>query len=445
MPAQLKQPPVKRIAMLSVHTSPLARLGRKKTGGMNVYVREIARALGANGVQVDVFTRVASPAERHQQVTEIAPDARLIYVAAGPAAPLDPSEIYRHLPQFRDGVLAFAAEQQLAYELIYSHYWLSGWVALALKASWQLPVVQMFHTLGRMKDRIAEGNSSLDTPTIRLDERNIRVAVETEIMNKVDRLIAATPAEQIQMLWLYRADRRNIEIVPPGVTLNHFRPMDRAESRAAIGLQPEERMLLFVGRIEPLKGVETICRALNHLLPECPDILENLTVHIVGGDPDRESPDNAELQRLRALCHQLGLEDIVRFVGSREQSVLPYYYNAAEALIMPSDYESFGMVALEAMACGTLVIASQVGGLAFLVDDDVTGFHVPVRDPESLAERIRVVLREPERRQHMAQAARHAAESYSWDLVVERLFAVFSGVLPEKQQPLDLTSRCGEG
>jgi D-inositol-3-phosphate glycosyltransferase len=364
----------------------------------------------------------------------IGKNARLIFLPAGPPETLDPSAIYRHIPEFRDALLNFADINQYQYDVIFSHYWLSGWVALELKEIWNVPVVQMFHTLGRMKDRIAEMDRVMDTPTIGLHERNIRVSVETDLMNRADRLIAATPAESRQMLWLYRANRRKIDIVPPGVDLEHFRPLDMILAKEKIGLSPDQRMLVFVGRIEPLKAVDTICEALALLKNDDPRMLKNICIQIVGGDPDDRTVSNMEMNRLRALCDQLGLNDVVLFICAKDQSVLPYYYNAAEALIMPSDYESFGMVALEAMACGTPVISSQVGGLAFLVKDYVTGFHVPIREPQALAERIHMLLGNTENRQRMGQMARKAAEAYSWDHIVQQLLQVFGGLLPKPQK-----------
>jgi D-inositol-3-phosphate glycosyltransferase len=426
-------PNLKRIALLSLHTSPLATLGGKKTGGMNVYVREIARVIGEYGIAVDIFTRESSPGT-HGQIQVIGKNARLIFLPAGPPETLDPSAIYRYIPEFRDALLDFADVNKYRYDVIFSHYWLSGWVALELKELWNIPVVQMFHTLGRMKDRIADMDRVMDTPMIGLHERNIRVSVETEIMNRADRLIAATPAESRQMLWLYRANRRKIDIVPPGVDLEHFRPLDMTLAKEKIGLSPDQRMLVFVGRIEPLKAVDTICEALALLNGDDSTLLKNICIQIVGGDPEDRTTSNKEMNRLRALCDRLGLNDVVLFIGAKDQTILPYYYNAAEALIMPSDYESFGMVALEAMACGTPVIASQVGGLAFLVKDDVTGFHVPIREPQVLAERIYALLGNIENRQRMGRMARKVAEAYSWDHIAQQLLQVFGDILPKSSQ-----------
>jgi D-inositol-3-phosphate glycosyltransferase len=322
----------------------------------------------------------------------------VVHVPAGPESHVGPAEIYPYLPQFVDGVRRFAAESGLHYDVIFSHYWLSGWAAHELRAQWGVPVVQMFHTLGRMKNRIAQ--------QVHDREGDIRIFTETDIMSWADRLVAATPAERAQMLWLYRADRRKIDIVPPGVDLERFRPLPPDDAKGHIGVLGHHRMLLFVGRIEPLKGVDTLLRAVAILRDQNPTLLEDLCVCVIGGDPEDEPPD-AEMVRLRSLREELNLRDRVTFLGARDQDMLHYYYSAAEMLIMPSDYESFGMVALEAMACGTPVIASEVGGLAFLVQDGETGFHVPNQEPEALAD------------------AHQLAQEYGWPQIGDRLLDVF--------------------
>ncbi|MCS6870263.1 MAG: glycosyltransferase [Anaerolineae bacterium] len=413
-------PNIARIAMLSVHTCPLATLGGKKTGGMNVYVRELSREFGRRGIQVDVFTRSQDPCAAHvnQMLGE---NARVIHVRAGAEAPLDPEQVYPHLPEFTANLLHFVDENHLHYDLIYSHYWLSGIVAHTLRAAWRVPVVQMFHTLGMMKDRVAQppGASSAHPA-------DLRSFNEADIMSWADLLIAATPAERAQMLWLYCAPRSRIAVVPPGVNTAHFRPIPPDVAKAALGIPSDHRLLLFVGRIEPLKGVDTLLQALALLKAQRPELLQKLTLSIIGGDPSAAKGENVEMDRLKALRAQLGLEEIVLFLGAKDQAALREYYAAAEALIMPSDYESFGMVALEAMACGTPVIASAVGGLAFLIRDGVNGYHVPVREPQALAEKICAVLCEPETRARLgANAARDAAE-YDWSRIADRLLSEFS-------------------
>ncbi len=413
---------IHRIAMLSVHTCPLATLGGKKTGGMNVYVRDLSREFSRRGVAVDIFTRSQDPCIPHVNET-LAPGARVIHIPTGPETPLDTTEVYPYLPQFVDNVLAFVEDQHIHYDVIYSHYWLSGWAAHELRAQWDIPVAQMFHTLGHMKNRIA-GQAS--DPATRI--RDIRVATETDIMAWADGLIAATPAERAQMLWLYQADRRRIHIVPPGVDTAHFHPMDQAAAKTEIGLGVSDRLILFVGRIEPLKGVDTLLEAIALIRDRQPNLCRNLVIAIIGGDPNDSDDSNSEMTRLKDMRQALGLHELVTFLGAKDQDRLRYYYNAADALVMPSDYESFGMVALEAMACGTPVIASEVGGLAYLIRDGQSGYHVPVREPAALAERIMCLLQNPPQRADMGRAASQLAQSYAWPLIADRLLAIFAAL-----------------
>jgi len=408
-----------RVAIISLHTSPIAPLGGKKTGGMNVYVREISRFLGRTGLHVDIFTREDTPANVGKQVN-IDENTRLIYLPAGPPQYLDTGAIYPYLTTFQDAMFQFITQNHLCYDILFSHYWLSGWVALQLKDKFQIPIVQMFHTLGRMKDRIAEEEQLEHQAIIPLKERNIRVAVESKIMQHADILLAATPAERIQLLWLYRADRRKIHIIPPGVDTEHFSPKNRQKARQIVGIPHDKKLLLFVGRIEPLKGIHTLFDAFVLLKQNYPADAEKIILHVVGGDVQEEA-----IEQLKQQSHSLNLQDIIQFVGAQPHDKLPNYYNAAEALIMPSDYESFGMVALEAMACGTPVIASQVGGLAFLIQDELTGRHVPVRDPIALANAIHTLLNAPEQREKLGQQARNVALNYAWPIITQKLIAIF--------------------
>lgn len=407
-------PEIQRIAMLSVHTCPLAALGGKKTGGMNVYVRELAREFGRMGIEVDVFTRSQDPCIPHIH-QGLGVNARVIHIPTGPEIALDPEQVYPHLPQFVSNVKAFARLEMLDYDVIYSHYWLSGVAAHALRAAWGVPVVQMFHTLGRMKDRIANHPDSYS-------ERDLH---ETDIMSWADRLIAATPAERSQMLWLYNAKRKPIEIVPPGVDPRRFYPRPSGDAKDRLGIPPNQKMLLFVGRIEPLKAVDTILEALALLKASDPDLTENLVFNIIGGDPNDPNHENAEMKRLQTMQRDLGLGGLVQFLGAKDQDALNDYYAASEALIMPSDYESFGMVALEAMAAGTPVIASEVGGLAFLIRDGENGYHIPVREPSALTAKIRYLLAHPDERARMADSAAKTARDHSWESIARRLIGIF--------------------
>lgn len=409
------------VAMLSYHTCPLATLGGKDTGGMNVYVRELTRHLGGLGVHVDVFTRSQDEHVPHV-LHDLGYGNRVVHVPAGPEVPLPKPELVSHLPQFVSGIQRFAAEKGMHYDLIHSHYWMSGVAAMQLKAEWNLPILHMFHTLVLMKNRVARTPQEM--------EGGYRIDGEHQVLQAADRIIAATPAELSQLQFLYHADTSKITVIPPGVDTSHFYPIPPDEARAAIGIQPDDRMILFVGRIEPLKGIETLIRAIallfkDRVISGCPHYLA-----IVGGDPNvTPEMENTEMARLKALCHELGVDNLVLFLGKRAQDTLPYYYSAAEVVVMPSHYESFGMVALEAMACGTPVIASQVGGLAFLVQDGVTGYFIPDDDPQALAEKLALLVCNSGLRNRLGQQAADYARGYDWEIIAQRMVGVYQELL----------------
>jgi len=410
-----------RIAMLSFHTCPLATLGGKDTGGMNVYVRDLTRELGRQGLHVDVFTRSQDEHQPHVK-EDLGWGNRVVHVPVGPEVPMPKEILYGHLPEFVGGVREFARAQSETYDLIHSHYWLSGVAARSLRIAWGTPFIQMFHTLGHMKNRVAQH------PYER--ESDLRIRVETELLQDADRVIAATPVEEAQLQWLYRADVGKVTVVPPGVDLNLFYPRPRAEAKARLGVNPDYQLLLFVGRIEPLKGLETLLRAMALLRARGVCDFTKMCLSIVGGDPDETAAQkNAEMERLKALREELGVADMVTFLGKQDQDALPDYYAAAEVVIMPSHYESFGMVALEAMACGIPVIASEVGGLAVLVRDGETGFHVPDQDPGALADRICQIITDPLMQREFGEQAARYAQGYAWPLITEKIVAVYEAVL----------------
>ncbi len=414
-----------RICMLSVHTCPLAVLGGKETGGMNVYVRELSKELGRRGFDVDVFTRSQDhgvPRVMH----DLGPRVEVIHVPAGPEVPYDKNKVYDYLPEFVAGVKEYADQHGHRYDIIHSHYWLSGVVAKELRAAWGgTPIVQMFHTLGELKNQVAE------TPAQRESERRIRT--EGEIMRYVERIVAASPLEKLQMSRLYGAEPAKITVIPPGVDLNMFHPIPQDEAKSWIGILCEHQNILFVGRIEPLKGVETLLRAVAYMVQQDPTWAQRICVSIIGGDASIPIEQmQGEMARLHALREELGLTNLVTFRGKQAQNMLPYYYAASDVVVMPSHYESFGMVALEAMACGTPVIASRVGGLPYNVLDGITGILVPERDPEALAQEIMRLLTDDSLRRRLGEGAAQVARYYSWEKIAGQIIDVYRQAMGQR-------------
>ena len=403
--------------MLSYHTCPLATLGGKDTGGMNVYVRELTRHLGPMGIQVDVFTRSQDEHIPHV-LHDLGYGNRVVHVRAGPETPVQKQELIKFVPEFVEGIEEFTQAKGLTYDLIHSHYWLSGLAAISLKLRWGKPLIQMFHTLGRMKQRVARSSDEA--------EGDYRLIGEQEVIGEADRIVAATPAELAQLQWLYQVEPKKIRVIPPGVDLSHFYPISKDEAKEFIGVPPCERNVLFVGRIEPLKGIDTLIEAIVLLRDQGEFEGSPFCLTVIGGEPEISQENmSTEMARLQELRTKFGLNDLVTFLGRRDQDTLPYYYSAAEAVVVPSQYESFGMVALEAMACGTPVVASQVGGLAFLVQDGITGYTVPTIDPRALADRLLTLIKNPDLRNSMGKRAAEFARDYSWQNIAEKISSLY--------------------
>jgi len=409
-----------RIAVISYHTCPLATLGGKHAGGMNVYVRDLSRYLGRKGIQLDVFTR-----SQDEHVPHVLHDLgfgnRVAHITAGAEHPLPKAELASLVPEFADQILDFARKKDLKYDLIHSHYWMSGLAAEKLAEHWQVPIIQMFHTLGKLKQRVAQNSEEA--------EGEYRINGESRVISIADKIIASTSTEKAQLESLYGAEPGKIDIISPGVDLSRFYPIPPDEAKEYVGIPQDERMLLFVGRIEPLKGIRTLLRAICYLR-ENDGTEENLCLAVIGGDlEDNDGKESEDMRLLNQLRNEYDLQDMVTFLGKQSQDSLPYYYSAAEMVIMPSHYESFGMVALEAMACGTPVIASLVGGLIHLVEDGVTGYHVPVDDPIALSERISGLLEDKALRYRMGHDAFAFAKKFGWEDITERMIQLYRELL----------------
>ncbi len=405
--------------MLSYHTCPLATLGGKDTGGMNVYVRDLTRELGRLGIHADVFTRSQDEHVPHV-LHDLGYGNRVVHVPAGPEEPKSKDDIVAYIPEFVENVKKFAAEKGIVYDLIHSHYWMSGLAAEALSDAWGgIPIIHMFHTLGEMKNRVARSE----------EERAgvERLEGERRALRRADRIVTATIAELTQLRFLYQADARKLVTIPPGVDTSHFYPIPADEAKQYIGLQPENRMALFVGRIEPLKGVDILIQAMAQL--DARDLARPFHLAVIGGEVGVAPQDmSAEMMRLQKLCDDLRMGSMVVFLGKRSQDTLPYYYSAAEVVVMPSLYESFGMVALEAMACGVPVIASEVGGLGYLVQNGVTGYTIPDSDPQALSEKLALLLGNPALRNEMGRRAAEYAADYAWEKIAAQIAALYHEV-----------------
>ena len=393
-----------RIAVISVHSCPLARLGSKDTGGMSVYIKELSRELGTRGMTVDVFTRVDDPSKR--RVVEFAANARVIHVPAGELAHIDKTEIWPHLPEFVWNIHQFKEEHGLEYQFIHSHYWLSGWAGALLSQRWQVPHATMFHTLGAIKNlaRPEEHESAL------------RIEVERRVMASADAIVAATEHERAEMVRLYGARPRRIHVIPCGVNLDLFRPLPRETAREAVGLNGK-KALLFVGRVEPLKGIDLLLKTFAQVANERDDC----ELLVAGGDP---IPGSYTTQ-MRQMAVRLGVPERVRFLGTVEQQRLPLYYSAVDICVVPSHYESFGLSAAEALACGTPVVASKVGGLPTIVREGENGFLIPWRCPEAFAERINLLLSDSALWSRLSANARTSVEHLDWGTVAENVLDVY--------------------
>jgi D-inositol-3-phosphate glycosyltransferase len=413
-----------RVAMLSVHTCPLAALGGKETGGMNVYVRELARELSRMRVTADIFTRSQNPSIA--RVVRVADGVRVVHLAAGPQAPMAREAVYDHLDEFVERVETFRAQQGADYDLIHGHYWLSGTAGLSLRERWDVPLVQMFHTLGRLKNDATRDGAER--------EPDLRIAEETRIVGAADRLVAATAIERAHLVSHYGADPARIAVIPCGVDTTLFAPGDQAAARAALGLDDRPR-LLYVGRLAPIKGLTTLLDGMARLRGRG----SRAHLCIVGGDTDE--PLNGHEGELRARLADLGLQDSVTFVGAQPQESLRAWYVAADATVLPSYYESFGMVALEAMACGSPVVASRVGGLQTTVRDRITGVLVPDHDPVSLADALEDMLDDTALRARLGRAGVRWAAEHRWPCVAEAVCREYAALAAAAAPHLD-TVRC---
>ena len=405
--------PVRRVAVVSVHSSPLAPPGVGDSGGMNVTIRALAGELARAGVASDLYTRATSPDD--PPVVELQPGVRLLHLPAGPAAPVPKQTLPRYLCAFLCSLLR-AGERYGPYDVLHSHYWVSGWVARLARERWDVPMVHSFHTLGRVKNLSLADGDEPEPPT--------RLAGEERVAAAADCLLAPTPVEARQLVELYGAAPARVRVVPYGVDRERFHPGDRQAARAALGLR-RRHVLAFVGRLQPLKAPDVAVLALGALARQRPDL--DVELLVVGGASGNGDEEPARLARLAA---EAGVADRVRFLAPRPHDRLAAVYRAADLVLMPSWSESFGLVALEAQACGTPVVAAGVGGLLHAVGDGTTGMLLADHDPEAWASAIARLLSNPRRLAAMGAAAARFAGAHGWDETASRLLAIYADLVP---------------
>ncbi|MFF0432696.1 D-inositol-3-phosphate glycosyltransferase [Streptomyces sp. NPDC004327] len=408
----------RRVAMLSVHTSPLHQPGTGDAGGMNVYIVELAKRLAAINVEVEIFTR--ANAGGLQPVVELAPGVLVRHVDAGPYEGLAKEELPAQLCAFTHGVMqAWAGHRSGHYDLVHSHYWLSGHVGWLAAERWGVPLVHTMHTMAKVKNAaLAEG----DTP-----EPAARVIGETQIVEAADRLIANTAEEADELARFYEADPAKIAVVHPGVNLDHFRPADgRAAARARLGLPRDAFIPVFAGRIQPLKAPDILLRAAALLVDRDPSLRGRMVVPVVGGP---SGSGLAKPEGLQKLAAKLGIADLVRFQPPVGQDRLADWFRAASVLVVPSYSESFGLVAIEAQAAGTPVVAAAVGGLPVAVRDEATGFLVQGHDPVDYARTLARFVDEPALTARMGAAAARHAGLFGWDTAAAATADVYTAAI----------------
>jgi D-inositol-3-phosphate glycosyltransferase len=409
------------VAVFSLHTSPLDQPGTGDSGGMNVYIRAVGGRLAAQGIEVDVFTRCRGRGV--PEVEQILPGHRLIQIQAGPCSPVPKDDLPRFLPAFLGRVLERQRHEGTDYDVVHSHYWLSGWVGRSAKEIWGAPLVASFHTLGKVKNSsLARGEGP---------EPDARLAGEERVIRQADRILSATPAEAAHLVGLYGADPDRIRVVPPGVDHEVFFPRSPGAAKARLHLSGA-RIVLFVGRLQPHKGPDVAITALREATARDPRATEDVVLAVVGGPSGRTTAERDEVSRLMDLAAASGVGDRVMFFPPQPQMRLADFYSAAELVLVPSRSESFGLVALEAQACGTPVIAAATGGLRYVVVDGETGFLVPGWDPADYADRMLTLLRDPASAGRLGDAGVAHALQFSWDTTAAEILSVYREVLDAK-------------
>lgn len=417
----------KRIAMISVHSDPSAKLGGHETGGQNVYVSELSKALGRMGWSVDIFTRLTR--KRTKMVKTYGKNINIIYIKAGHRYFIPKDKILEKLPEFIGNFLAYKEENKINYNIIHGHYYLGGWAAAQIKRMFRIPMVETFHSLGHIRHRTLEKFKKED---INIEDFKERLRAEKETMNTADKIIATTPPEKKDLMHYYDFDLEDkIKVIPCGVNLKRFRKINFENARDYINhFSEKDKIILYVGRIDWRKGIETLIRAFPLVLKKLPKL--NLNVMIVGGKIGKkgDSDDKKEIARLKDIAKELKIKKKVLFSGRKDQKKLYYYYSAADIFVTPPYYEPFGMTSLEAMRCGIPVIASNVGGLSYIIQNRETGLFFPVGNYKILAKKIIQLFKSKRLKNRLIKnSEKMVKENYDWNKIALEMSKLYQELL----------------
>lgn len=407
----------KKIAFISEHASPLALLGGVDSGGQNVYVDRVARHLSRLGYEVDIFTRWDDPEQK--RIVRYLPGIRVIHIKAGEKKFIPKEKLFQHMDDFAEDMASFIKRQQIRYEVMHAHFWMSGYVAATIKKVLDIPFVITFHALGKVR-RMYQGAAD--------GFPDCRFAVEEMIVREADTVIAECPQDKEDLMIHYYAKAEKIRVIPCGFDKMEFYPMDKKKCKLKLGLDPKEKIILQLGRMVPRKGVDNVIRGMGALLKR-----KSMPVRllVVGGESDEPCPiKTPEIGRLQAIAKEENVLDKVTFVGRRKRNLLKYYYNAADLFISTPWYEPFGITPLEAMACGVPVIGANVGGIKYSVDHDSTGFLVPTNEPEILSQRMMEVLNSALIwKSQSLKAIKRVNSLFTWEIVAQEIADLYQELL----------------
>lgn len=401
--------------MLSFHTCPLASEEGKETGGMNVYVFELSKELSRRGFNVDVYTRVQSKVD--ERIVQVNKNFRVIHLCAGPKEPVNKKELLKYVEEFADNFIAFSKKENVKYDILHCHYYLSGLAGTLIKKKLaaNIPRVMTFHTLALLKNLVARDELE--------KEEKGRIEIELQLTKEVNAIIASSDSDKAYLTHLYDVPSEKITVVNPGVNTDLFYPIPMEQAKKRVKAAMSDRIILFVGRIEPLKGIDMILYALKILLEKNPKL--RVCLWIIGGDVSQKRGWSRELKKLEELRKTLNIEAVVNFLGRKKQHDLPYYYNASEFVVMPSHYESFGMAALEAMACGVPVITTNVAGIASLFDAKHDALVTSVNNPLDLASKMEFLLTNLKEHERISRQVRKNVQDLTWENVAKKITKVY--------------------